>query len=87
MYRYFVHSQKYSFLYVTLTGSLRWLQHKLNNGKIVEIQIYEVIQLSVIIFRHQTSVTLFCYLETQGNTIKSQLLLDSSKELFAPKQL
>ena len=37
-----------------------------------------------LIFSYQTSIILFSYLVIQGNSIKSQLLLDSSKEVFAP---
>ena len=36
-----------------------------------------------LIFSYQTYI-LFSYLVIQGNSIKSQLLLDSSKEVFAP---
>ena len=97
MYRYFVHSQNYSFLSVTLTCILGWLQHRLNDGDI-EIQIYlscKVIQPSVIISRHQTSIMSFSYLvtqETQSNLscysiqVKSCLHQRNYNLFFIPPQ-
>ena len=65
MYRYFFHSQKYSFLSVTLTCILGWLQHRLNDGENCRNSNISVLQgYSAISHNFQTSGK---HKETQSN--------------------